>query len=65
MVSKRLRGIPPGFGLKVGPNTPARFEAGPRELVAEHPRLEVIAARLLTVRVALRREPDPHWFGLL
>jgi len=53
-----LRGILRGFGLKVGPTTPARFEERIRELVAGHPRLEVIVNSLLAARVALRREFD-------
>ncbi len=53
-----LRGILRGFGLKVGPTTPARFEARIRELVAGHPNLETIAASLLAARAALRREFD-------
>ena len=51
-----LRGILRGFGLKVGPTTPARFEERIRELVAGHPSLEVIAEGLLATRVVLRRE---------
>jgi transposase len=47
-----------GFGLKVGPITPARFEGRIRELVAGHPSLETIAESLLAVRVTLRREFD-------
>ena len=47
-----------GFGLKVGPTTPARFEGRIRELVAGHPSLQTIAESLLAVRVALRREFD-------
>jgi transposase len=55
-VDMSLRGILRGFGLKVGPTTPARFEGRIRELVAGHPSLEAIAQGLLAVRVALRRE---------
>src|SRR5262249_58356021 len=51
-----LRGILRGFGLKVGPTTPTRFEARIRELVTGHPSLEAIAESLLAVRVTLRRE---------
>jgi len=51
-----LRGILRGFGLKVGPTTPVRFEGRIRELVAGHPSLEAIAESLLAVRVTLRRE---------
>jgi len=57
-VELSLRGILRGFGLKVGPTTPARFEGRIRELVAGHPSLEAIAQGLLAVRAALRREFD-------
>jgi transposase len=57
-VEMSLRGILRGFGLKVGPTTPTRFEGRIRELVAGHPSLEAIAQGLLAVRVALRRELD-------
>src|SRR5215467_7827314 len=57
-VELSLRGILRGFGLKVGPTTPVRFEGRIRELVAGHPSLEAIAQSLLAVRVALRREFD-------
>src|ERR1700758_2481952 len=57
-VELSLRGILRGFGLKVGPTTPARFEGRMRELVAGHPSLEGIADGLLAARVALRREFD-------
>jgi transposase len=57
-IEMSLRGILRGFGLKVGPTTPARFEGRIRELVAGHPSLEAIAQGLLAVRVALRREFD-------
>ena len=57
-IEMSLRGILRGFGLKVGPTTPARFEGRIRELVAGHPSLQAIAEGLLAVRVALRREFD-------
>jgi transposase len=57
-IEMSLRGILRGFGLKVGPTTPARFEGRMRELVAGHPSLETIVEGLLAVRVALRREFD-------
>jgi transposase len=57
-IEMSLRGILRGFGLKVGPTTPVRFEGRIRELVAGHPSLEAIAQSLLAVRVALRREFD-------
>jgi transposase len=57
-IEMSLRGILRGFGLKVGPTTPTRFEGRIRELVAGHPSLEAIAQGLLVVRVVLRREFD-------
>jgi transposase len=57
-IEMSLRGILRGFGLKVGPTTPVRFEERIRELVAGHPSLEVIAEGLLAARVALRRQFD-------
>jgi transposase len=55
-IEMSLRGILRGFGLKVGKTTPAHFEGRIRELVAGHPSLEAIAAGLLAVRAAMRRE---------
>jgi transposase len=55
-IEMSLRGILRGFGLKVGPTTPARFEGRIRELVAGQPSLQAIVESLLAVRVALRRE---------
>jgi transposase len=57
-IEMSLRGILRGFGLKVGPTTPVRFEGRIRQLVAGHPSLEAIAQGLLAVRVVLRREFD-------
>jgi transposase len=57
-IEMSLRGILRGFGLKVGKTSPAHFEGRIRELVAEHPSLEAIAAGLLAVRAAMRRELD-------
>jgi transposase len=57
-IEMSLRGILRGFGLKVGPTTPVRFEGRIRELVAGHPSLEAIAQSLLAIRVALLREFD-------
>jgi transposase len=54
-IEMSLRGILRGFGLKVGPTTPARFEDRVRDLIAGHPNLEAIAAGLLAVRVARAR----------
>jgi transposase len=51
-----LRGILRGFGLKVGPTTPKRFEARIKELVIGHASLQVIADALLAVRAVLLRE---------
>jgi len=55
-IEMSLRGILRGFGLKVGPTTPKRFEGRIRELVAGHPSLQVIADALLAVRAVLLRE---------
>ena len=55
-VEMSLRGILRGFGLKVGPTTPKRFEGRIRELVAGHATLEVIAEALLAVHEVLLRE---------
>ena len=57
-VEMSLRGILRGFGLKVGPTTPSRFAGRIRELVTGQATLEVIAAALLAVHEALRREFD-------
>jgi transposase len=57
-VEMSLRGILRGFGLKVGPTTPARFAARIRELVAGHPSLEAVADGLLRARDELRRAFD-------
>jgi transposase len=55
-VEMSLRGILRGFGLKVGPTTPKRFEARIKELVIGHASLQVIADALLAVRAVLLRE---------
>ncbi len=55
-VEMSLRGVLRGFGLKVGPTTPRGFAGRIKELVAEHPSLEVIAQALLAVRAVLLRE---------
>ena len=55
-IEMSLRGILRGFGLKVGPTTPKRFEGRIRELVSGHPSLQVIADALLAVRAVLLRE---------
>jgi len=49
-----LRGILPGFGLKMGVVTQSRFEARVRELVAGHAMLESIAEAMLTACKTLR-----------
>jgi transposase len=51
-----LRGILRGFGLKVGKTTSRTFAARINELVAGHPRLEVIAQALLAAHAVLLRE---------
>src|SRR3954466_12591054 len=48
-----LRGILRGFGLKVGPTTPRRFEGRIRELVDGHTILVAVADALLIARAAL------------
>jgi transposase len=55
-VEMSLRGILRGFGLKVGPTTPKRFEARIKDLVVGHPSLQIIADALLAVRAVLLRE---------
>jgi transposase len=55
-IEMSLRGVLRGFGLKVGPTTPKRFEGRIRELVRGHPSLQVIADALLAVRTVLLRE---------
>ena len=57
-IEMSLRGILRGFGLKVGPTTPKRFEGRIEELVTGHPSLQVIADALLAVRAVLLREFD-------
>jgi transposase len=51
-----LRGILRGFGLKVGKTTNRTFAARINELVAGHPRLEVIAQAMLAAHAVLLRE---------
>lgn len=51
-----VRGILRGFGLKVGKTTELTFAARIRELVAGHPRLELVAKALLEAHAVLRRE---------
>ncbi|MNR64128.1 hypothetical protein D3C85_1866580 [compost metagenome] len=51
-----IRGIPRGFGLKVGSTTRRTYAGRIRELVAGHPTLEAIATALLKVRDALVHE---------
>jgi transposase len=55
-VENSLRGILRGFGLKVGKTTELRFAGRIEELVAGHPRLEMIANALLAVHAVLRNE---------
>jgi transposase len=55
-VEMSLRGTLRGFGLKVGRTTPNRFAARIKELVEEHPTLQVIATSLLAVHAVLLRE---------
>ena len=55
-VEMSLRGILRGFGLKVGKTTRKGFAARTRELVADHPTLQFVAERMLSVREVLLRE---------
>lgn len=55
-VEMSLRGILRGFGLKVGKTTPNRFAGRIRELVADHPTLQLIADALLAPCEVLLRE---------
>jgi transposase len=55
-VENSLRGILRGFGLKGGKTTELGFAGRIRELVAGHPRLEMIAQALLAVHTVLRTE---------
>ena len=55
-VEMNLRGILRGFGLKVGPTTPKRFDRRIRELVSGHATLEAVAEALLAVHGVLLRE---------
>jgi transposase len=51
-----LRGIPRGFGLKVGATARRRFPGRVRELVGDHPTLQMITEALLSVREELDRQ---------
>ena len=51
-----LRGILRGFGLKVGPTTPRRFEGRVRELVDGHTTLAAVADALLAGRAVLSEQ---------
>lgn len=55
-VEMSVRGILRGFGLKVGPTTPKRFDRRIRELVSGHATLEAVAEALLAVHGVLLRE---------
>src|SRR5215204_6717999 len=55
-IENSLRGVLRGFGLKVGKTTELTFAARIRELVAGHPRLELVAKALLEAHAVLRRE---------
>lgn len=55
-VENSLRGILRGFGLKVGKTTERTFAGRIEQLVAGHPRLEMIARALLQVHAVLRSE---------
>jgi transposase len=55
-VELSLRGILRGFGLKLGPTTRRSFAGRVRELVGEHPILQMIAEALLSARDELDRQ---------
>jgi transposase len=55
-VEMSLRGTLRGFGLKVGETTSTRFAQRIRELVLDHPSLQIIADSLLAVHGVLLRE---------
>ena len=55
-IENSLRGVLRGFGLKVGKTTECTFAERIRELVAGHPRLELVAKALLEAHAVLRRE---------
>jgi transposase len=55
-IEASLRGMLRGFGLKVGPTTANRFGGRIKELVSEHPTLQIVAAALLAVHEVLLRE---------
>jgi transposase len=55
-VELSLRGILRGFGLKLGKVTQRGFETRVRELVANHPMLQQVAASMLSARASLQRE---------
>ena len=55
-VENSVRGILRGFGLKVGNTTSRGFAPRIQELVASHPRLEMIADALLSVHAVLLRQ---------
>lgn len=55
-IEASLRGMLRGFGLKVGPTTATRFGGRIKELVSEHPTLQIVAQSLLAVHEVLLRE---------
>jgi transposase len=55
-VELSIRGIPRGFGLKVGPVTRKGFEPRIRELVTGQATLERVAGAMLLARAALKME---------
>ena len=55
-IENSLRGILRGFGLKVGKTTERTFAERIGELVAGHPRLELVAGALLEAHAVLLRE---------
>jgi transposase len=55
-IEMSLRGTLRGFGLKVGATTPNRFAGRIKELISEHPTLQIIAEALLAAHAVLLRE---------
>jgi len=55
-IEASLRGMLRGFGLKVGPTTANRFGGRIKELVSEHPTLQIVTESLLAVHEVLLRE---------
>jgi len=66
-VEMTLRGIPRGFGLKVGATTPRTFGKCVEELVEDHETLRMLSASMLEVRATLEAEfkiPEKRIYNL-